>query len=150
MEPWAVLLKADSNIGQEVFLMAHHVNWVDLFVPAVALWDTQPVAVVFFSAPPEHTKNSVAVGQYPHLLYAQLVSISSPVQRQCYCCMQTLLNYTCAQAMHGTELGTRVGVTSTSDAMHTTVAYAAVSHIIDAFLEWKVRALGEREGQEAG
>lgn len=44
------------------------------------------------------------------------------------------------QASYGTEQGTKVSVKSTSEAVHLTLAYAAASHIVDAYLEWKVTA----------
>ncbi len=47
------------------------------------------------------------------------------------------------QVAHGTEPGTNLTITSTSEAMHVTLAYAAAATLMDAFLEWKVGSFVE-------
>jgi hypothetical protein len=42
------------------------------------------------------------------------------------------------QVQHATLPGTSLTVTSTSEAVHITLAYAAAATLIEAYLEWKV------------
>lgn len=51
-------------------------------------------------------------------------------------CSQTAIG--ALQVAHGTLPGTSLTVTSTSEAVHITLAYAAAATMMEAYLEWKV------------
>ena len=55
------------------------------------------------------------------------------------CITYTLTQNTVSlQVQHATLPGTSLTVTSTSEAVHITLAYAAAAALMDAYLEWKV------------